>query len=215
MEPTNNSASNLESQEVFDNDHLEKIVRDFHEFQGRMPGAIKLEDLIDMYINIGGVNLPEDVNEIESSRLPHQVHSALQSTYGFNTGTAIQDSEIMNNEMTEGTSQNDTGNFPDSCPTLNTISYVGAGGSNSRVKYIRYGDLNCPGVADGIIRGVIGCTAETVFHSVMKHFRTPGAVRKNLQQQKGVTKNGDGSTSRNSIKRKHNQIIETEEETGH
>lgn len=215
MEPTNNSASNLESQEVFDNDHLEKIARDFHEFQGRMPGAIKLEDLIDMYINIGGVNLPEDINEIESSSLPHQVHSALQSTHGFNTGKAIQDRAIMIHETTEDTSQNDTGNFPGSCPTMNTISHVGAGGSNSRVKYIRYGDLNCPGVADGIISGVFGCSAETVFHSVMKRLRTPGADGKNLQQQTGEKKNGDGSTSRNSIKRKHNQIIETEEETGH
>ncbi|KAH6833560.1 hypothetical protein C2S53_005364 [Perilla frutescens var. hirtella] len=214
LKPTDNNTCSSESHEVFD-DHLEKIVQEFNEFQGRMSekccnGSMRLEDLIDMYINSGGVivNSPVDLTESESDQV--------QSAHGFSINREIQESDIMIDEIMvrEDTSQNDTGNFPDSSATVKTHSRVGAGGNNLKVTHIRYGDLNCPGVADSVIGSVSGCSAETVFRSVMKSFRTPaGAGGKNLWQQVGVKESGGGTTSREIIKRKYKQITETEEET--
>ncbi|KAG6394177.1 hypothetical protein SASPL_144758 [Salvia splendens] len=159
-----------------------------------------LEELIDIFIT-GGVNSPGDFNESGSMVPPHQDQSA---AHGLNFDTEVYLTDILPDEITVDLNQNDTGSFPDSCPAVNTNLCEGAGGSGSRVTRIRYGDLKCHGVADQIIGS---SSAETVFHSVMKSFRTPRAGRKNLWKQEHVKKNGNGTTSRKYIKKKYKEII--------
>lgn len=230
MEPININANNSELQEVTD-DKLEKVVKDFNEFRERMAqssssGDMELEDVIDLYINSGGENsystpqttwgqvtaLLEDFNKFESTLLPHQVQSAhVQSTHGFNIDREIQETEMMIQEMTEDTSQNETESFPDSSQT-NINSHVGVG-SSSKVTHIRYGDLNCHETAGGIIGSVFGGSSETVFGSVMRFFRTPGAGGMNYWPHVGMKENADRTTRRRRVKRKYRGVIETEEET--
>ncbi|KAL1537204.1 hypothetical protein AAHA92_29743 [Salvia divinorum] len=201
MEHANNKANNLANQEVL-NDYLEKVVRDFDEFQRRLgasrTGAMTLEDLIDLYIT-GGANSPVDLNEPGSMVPPHQD----QSAHGFNFDTEVYLTDILPDETTVDLNQNGAGSFSDACPNVNTNSHEGAGGSDIRVTHIRYGDLKCHEVADQIIGS---SSAETVFHSVMKSFRTSRAGRKNLRRQENIEKNGNRTTSRKYIKRKYKEI---------
>ncbi|XP_047955510.1 uncharacterized protein LOC125201437 [Salvia hispanica] len=200
MEHANNNGSNLANHEVL-NDYLEKVVRDFNEFRRRLganrTGAMTLEELIDIFIT-GGVNSPGDFNESGSMVPPHQDQSA---AHGLNFNTEVYLTDILPDEITVDLNQNDTGSLD--YPTVNTNPGEGAGGSDSRVTRIRYGDLKCHGVADQIIGS---SSAETVFHSVMKSFRTPRAGRKNLWKQEHVKKNGNGTTSRKYIKKKYKEI---------
>ncbi|KAG6392426.1 hypothetical protein SASPL_146645 [Salvia splendens] len=203
MEHANNNGSNLANHEVL-NDCLEKVVRDFNEFQRKLgasrTGAMTLEELIDIYIT-SGVSSPGDLNESGSTVPPHQDQSA---AHGLNFDTEVYLTDILPDKITVGLNQNDTGSFPDAYPTVNTNPCEGAGSSDSRVTHIRYGDLKCHGVADQIIGS---SSAETVFHSVMKSFRTPSAGRKNLWKQEHAKKNGNGTNSRKYIKRRYKEII--------
>lgn len=197
MEHAKSNRSNLANYEVL-NDYLEKVVRDFDEFRRRLgatrTGAMTLEELIDIYIT-GGVNSPGDFNESGSMVPPHQDQSA---AHGLNFDTEVYSTDTVDLK------QNDTGSFPDAYPIANTNPREGAGGSDSKVTRIKYGDLKCHGVADQIIGS---SSAETVFHSVMKSFRSPRAGRKNLWKHEQVKKNGNGTTSRKYIKRKYKEII--------
>ncbi|KAI3456603.1 hypothetical protein Pfo_013266 [Paulownia fortunei] len=233
MEPISTSSDNSEVEQVID-DGLEKVVQDFNEFRERMSqssssGTMKLEDLVDLYINNSGENsygtsqttqghfttLLEDFNKFESMLPAHQVESAhMQSRNGFNIDREMQDSEMMIKELVKDTSQNDTGSFPASFQTVNVNSHVGAGSSSNRVTYIRYGDLNYHGAAGGIIDSVFGDGSETDFSSVMRFFRTPDEGGMNFWPQVGLNDNANRKTTRRKrVKRKYRGVIETEEET--
>lgn len=198
MEPINTN-TNMEFQEVLD-DHLEMIVQDFNEFRERMAqsnsnGAIKLEDLIDLFIDKGREN---SCGTEHNTLPPHQLQSEHMDS--FNSDTQIQESELMVQKMTENTSQNDGGSFLESSKTLNVYSHMGVG---NRVTHIRYGDLNCHEAAYDIIDGIFGGSAATGLDSVMRRLRT----------ELGVKGNGDRTNGRTKVKRKYRGVTETEEET--
>lgn len=208
MEPIN---TNTEFQETFD-DHLEMIVQDFNEFRERMAesssdGTIKLEELIDLFIDNGKENscsiehntqnLLEDFNKSKNTLPPHQLQSAHIDS--FNINTQIQESEMMVQQMTQNTSQNDGGSFLDTSETLNVNSLMGAG---NMVTHIRYGDLHCHEAAYGIIGSVFGGSAATSLDSVIRCLRT----------ELGVKGNCERTNSRTKVKRKYRDIVETEEE---
>lgn len=225
MEATTTTADHPETQQVL-NDRLEKVLQDFNEFREKMSqsslsGAMKLEDLIDLYINSGGENsysmsqttqdhftaILEDFNNFENMLQPNQVVSAdIQSRNEFSIETQIQDSEIMIKEMAEDISHNTNESFPAASQTLHTNFNLGldsGSGSSSRVTYIRYGDLNSYEAASGIIGSVFGSGSETVFDSVMRFFR-PWGANENAKKR---------TIRRKRVKRKYRGVIETEEET--
>ncbi|KAK4439488.1 hypothetical protein Salat_0283700 [Sesamum alatum] len=225
MEAITTTAENPEVQQVI-NDRLEKVLQDFNEFREKMSqssssGAMKLEDLVDLYINNGGENsystsqttqdhlamILEDFNKFENMLPPNQVVSPdIQSRNGFSIQTQIQESEIMIKEMAEGISHNTDESFPASPQTLNTNSNLGLdSGSSSRVTYIRYGDLNSYEAASSIIGSVFGSGSgsETVIGSVMGLFRTWG-VKQNAKKR---------TIRRKRVEMKYRGVTETEEET--
>ncbi|KAL8461724.1 hypothetical protein ACS0TY_032997 [Phlomoides rotata] len=164
--------------------------------QSSSSGTIKLEDLIDLFINDDTEN---SCSTQHNTLPPHQLQ--YEHIDGFNI-TQIQESEMMVQKMAGNTSQNDGGSFLESSETLYVNSHVGVGVGN-RVTHIRYGDLNCHETAYGIIDSVFGGSAATGLNSVIRCLRT----------ELGVKGNGDRTNSRTNVKRKYRGVIENEEET--
>ncbi|KAL3627231.1 hypothetical protein CASFOL_028594 [Castilleja foliolosa] len=140
MEPINANPDNSEAQVIDDN--LDKIVQDFTEFRDKISQTtssndMKLEDIIDLYINNSCEN-PYDESLTDQSQFtdlllsappPHQVTSPQKQhneTNGYNMDSETQETQNVN--VNDG-----------------------------NVTYIRYGDLNYDGAAGDFIGRVFGC----------------------------------------------------------
>ncbi|KAG8385907.1 hypothetical protein BUALT_Bualt03G0093900 [Buddleja alternifolia] len=210
--------TNADSSQQFIDDHqLDKVVQDFNEFrekisQSSLSDDMKLEDLIDLYINNSGESphntsqpiqdqftaLLEDFNMFESMLPSDQVESS--SNNGFNIDTDIQESEMMIKEMSENTSQSATESFSADSQTV----------SMNRVTYIRHGERNYCGTGADIFGSVFGGGSEIISDSVMKYFK------RGMKFCQQVSRNGNAnrsSSTRKRVKRKYRGVIETDEET--